>query len=98
MRHPHTASSLVYIGVDPLIAGVALELQYRHLAEQRGAPPPSTGMDVDSNFDGESAVEGEIFDNDKGTQGGIKNFEDHLQRMAVNSLFYSNAVGEGAIS
>ena len=56
------------------------------------------GMDVDSNFDGESVVEGEIFDNDKGTQGGIKNFEDHLQRMAVNSLFYSNAVGEGAIS
>ena len=48
------------------------------------------GMDVISNFDGESVVEEEIFDNDKGNQGGINNFEDHLQRMAVNSLFYSH--------
>ena len=48
------------------------------------------GMDGDSNFDGESIVEEQSCDNDKGDRGGISNFEDHLQRVAVNSLFYNN--------
>ena len=48
------------------------------------------GMDGDSSFDGESIVEEQIGENDKGDQSGVRNFEDHLQRVAVNSLFYNN--------
>ena len=47
-------------------------------------------MDDDSIFDGESIVEEHNCDDDKVTLGGINDFEDHLQRVAVNSLFHNN--------